>query len=141
MANPRITAKEWGLIKGALRRIFSRSELRRSVMLTVKIDHYDASRPRVKNWSLCPKCNKKTPTYQMELDHKEPLIPIENVFAEMSLDVVVDRLWCHNNNLEPLCVVCHNLKTSQERTLRAKSKANRATKKFGNKRKASKKER
>jgi hypothetical protein len=49
MNNPRVTSKERGLLKGAIRRVFSRSDLRRKVIELSRIDHTDSTRPRVKN--------------------------------------------------------------------------------------------
>lgn len=122
MKNPRITAKDRGLIKGALRRVFSRSELRRSIMLLTVIEHYDHSRPRVTKWSMCQACLTPTPTYLMQLDHNDPIIPIDTTLEDMTWDTVIDRIWCEENNLVPLCKPCHLTKTKLEGKLRRDNK-------------------
>lgn len=122
MRNPRITPKERGLLKGSIRRVFARSELRQKVLNSVNIEHHDPKRPRVKKWSRCPICDLPTPRYLMAVDHLDPVIPTNSSFEEMSLDTVVDRMWCVENNLQPICPLCHNKKTSLERVERNKHK-------------------
>ena len=121
MNNPRITKRDRGLIKGALRRVFSRSELRNKVITASLVEHSDPSRPRVKKWGLCAGCNKPEARSYLIVDHISPLIPIGSSFEEMSLDVVVDRLWCVENNLQVLCISCHDEKNKQERKARKKN--------------------
>lgn len=113
--NQRITKRERALIKGALRRVFSRSELRQKVLDTADIVHTDLTRPRVKKWSKCPVCLNPIPKYLMAVDHILPLIPTDTTFEEMSIDTVIDRLWCEENNLQPICPDCHDAKTKKER--------------------------
>jgi 5-methylcytosine-specific restriction endonuclease McrA len=120
--NPRITKKERGLIKGALRRVFSRSELRREVVAASIIDYRDPNRPRVKKWSQCKLCATKTPTYLIVIDHIDPVVPIEMAFEDMSVDVVIDRIWCEKNNLQFLCETCHNAKSKLENKARREFK-------------------
>lgn len=123
--NPRITKKERGLIKGGIRRAFSRSELRQKAIAESRVDHYDPTRPRVKKWSRCSKCQKLVPTYQVELDHKDPIIPVDKSFEDMSLDEVVDRTWCDERLLQPMCPECHELKTQAENKIRRENKKNK----------------
>lgn len=120
--NDRITKKERGLLKGAFRRVFSRSELRLKVLQTCRINHFDPNRPRVKNWAICPICNRKVPLMNIAVDHIDPIIPIDTSFEEMSLDVVVDRMWCEERNLQPICDDCHDIKTKAERKQRTANK-------------------
>lgn len=114
MANPRITVKERNLIKGALRRVFSRSDLRKEALSKSIVHHIDTTRPRVKKWSRCPQCNQATPTYQMQVDHKLPIIPVDSKLEDMNFDEVIDRIWCVSNNLVAICKPCHIIKTSSE---------------------------
>ena len=117
--NNRISAKERGLIKGAIRRVFSRSDLRRAVIASVRVPgHHDVSRPRVKKWSKCGKCGRLTPEYLMECDHISPIVPIDKTLEEMSWDTVIDRTWCLQNNLQAICKDCHSVKTKEEREAR-----------------------
>lgn len=127
--NPRISKKEKGLIKGALRRVFSRSDLRRSVLdKSVRPGYYDELRPRVKKWSLCAFCNKMTPSYKAQVDHKDPLVPIDSSLDEMVWNDIVDRLWCDESNLQVLCEDCHDNKSKNERKQRRLIKKERSDK-------------
>jgi len=123
MSNPRITAKEWGLLKGALRRVFFRSQLRKEALQRSIVDVTCANRPRVKKWSRCPVCDRLEPTYKMEVDHLEPLVPLNKTLQEMSMDDLVDRLWCDVHNLLAKCNDCHKLKTAAENKERRRLKA------------------
>lgn len=114
MRNPRITPKERGLIKGALRRVFSRSELRSLAITLTRVQHEDPSRPRVKKWSYCGLCGVVTPTYLMEVDHVFSVIPVDRTLADMSCDELVDRIWCDPANLMPVCKPCHKEKSRLE---------------------------
>lgn len=120
MKNPRITHKERGLLKGAVRRVFSRSELRAQVVAASRIDHQDPERPRVKKWSRCASCKLPTATYQMQVDHIEPLQPIGVALDEMSMDDLVNRAWCDVKNLQALCLQCHKAKSKLENAERRK---------------------
>ena len=128
MSNPRITAKERGLIKGALRRVFSRSDLRRKVMATALIEHTDANRPRVRKWGRCSECKKPTPFYTMEADHKNPIVPVNSSLEQMDWNTLVDRLWCLEEDLTPLCKPCHSFKTKAEAKERREYKRKRSKK-------------
>jgi 5-methylcytosine-specific restriction endonuclease McrA len=112
--NNRITKKERNLIKGAMRRVFSRSELRRKVVDASLIEHSDPKRTRVKRWCLCNSCKKPIPKSYVAVDHIQPLIAVHETFEDVSLDIVVDRLWCEEHNLQVLCEECHKAKTSLE---------------------------
>lgn len=118
-------AKERGLIKGALRRVFSRSELRREVVKDSLIQHTDLDRPRVTKWSRCSECKKPTPAYLIQIDHIIPLIPIDKSLEEMTWDELIDRLWCDKSNLTPMCQPCHSSKSKAENKLRRKYKNER----------------
>jgi 5-methylcytosine-specific restriction endonuclease McrA len=118
MKNPRISAKERNLLKGAVRRVFSRSNLRRAIIEAAKIEHYDNIRSRVKKWGQCAECKQPTAMYQMQVDHIDPIIPLDLTLEDMSWDTVIDRTWCAQTNLQPLCIPCHKEKTKQERKAR-----------------------
>lgn len=113
-----MTAKERNLLKGAIRRVFARSELRLEALKKVKINHFDPNRKRVTKWSRCPQCNENTPSYLMVVDHILPIIPVNLSLEEMSWDEVVDATWCDKNNLQAICKTCHNKKTKEERAAR-----------------------
>lgn len=120
--NPRVTAKDRNAIKGALRRAFSRSQLHKKVLDANVVEHSDPKRPRVKTWVKCNVCRIPEARSYMAVDHIDPLIPTNTTFEAMSLDTVVDRLWCEENNLQILCETCHDAKSALEREERKKNK-------------------
>lgn len=122
MSNSRITKKERALLIGVIRRVFSRSDLRRAVMDAARIEHCDPSRPRVKKWGMCVDCKMPTALYEMQCDHRDPVIPTNLTSDTMSWDTVVDRTWCPESNLAAVCKACHREKTLEENKERRRSK-------------------
>lgn len=118
----RLTAKDKGLLKGCFRRVFSRSALRQEALESTRIRHEDINRPRVTKWSYCMECGLIEPSYKMQVDHKEPLVPLHRSLEEMSLDELADRLWCTLENLQPLCLDCHKNKSKAEMKIRRELK-------------------
>lgn len=129
MKNPRITVKEYGLLKGAINRVFSRSDLRRKILTDNELQEYhDVNRPRVKKWVKCVACGDPTPKYQTDVDHVVPRVPLDMDFKDMSADEYIDRTWCEENLLQPLCEPCHTGKTKEENAIRRKNKKERKNK-------------
>lgn len=115
MKNPRITSKERGLLKGAIRRVFGRSDLRRKAITDNILEgYYDPKRSRVKFWVKCEECGGWEAKSNVQVDHIEPVVPIDRSFEEMTLDELVDRMWCHETMLQLLCKPCHTIKTKAE---------------------------
>ena len=125
MFNPRITKKEWGLIIGALRRAFSRSDLRRNAVAKTVSQHSDPSRPRVKTWCLCPACRKHHSKSEMQADHVVPVVPTDRPSEDMTPNEIVDRLWCPEANLKAICIYCHKIKSKFENKERAVNRKRR----------------
>lgn len=125
--NSKITPKERGLIKGAIRRAFSRSELRKEALDSIRIDFVDENRPRVKKWGFCPLCKNNTPLYLMQVDHVDPVIPLNSSLEQMTWDEVIDRTWCDKNNLMAICITCHKAKSKIESKLRREIKKGKKT--------------
>lgn len=110
--------KERNLLKGSIRRVFSRSELRRQVVARARVEHFDPKRKRVTKWGRCEDCQTLTPLYQMEVDHILPVIPLNKTLEDMTWDEVVESIWCDSANLQVICKSCHKIKTKEERKLR-----------------------
>lgn len=110
-----ISAKERGLVKGALRRVFSRSELRREVMAKAVLKGVtDPARPRVTKWAMCEICRKIEAAYKLQVDHLVPVIPINSSLEDMTWDTIMERLWCEPENLQVVCLSCHKEKSKAE---------------------------
>lgn len=126
MNNPRMSARERGLLKGAIRRVFSRSDLRRDALSKAKVDGITSvQRPRVKTWYQCRDCDSYCAGYEMQVDHISPIIPVDNALEYMSWDEVVNRTWCEENNLRAICLTCHKQKSKLEMAVRRKNKKER----------------
>ncbi len=119
--NKPANSKERNLIKGAIRRVFSRSELRRQALAPYRIQHQQEGK-RTENWLWCPSCGVIYPAWQAEVDHIDPVIPIGHTLEDLTWDELIDRLWCELDNLQPLCSSCHKEKSKVERKLRSKKK-------------------
>lgn len=114
------------LLKGAFRRVFSRSDLRRKILDAAEITHSDIKRPRVTKWVRCAICGLPTPKYLAAVDHIDPLIPINIAFEHMNLDTVIDRMWCEEKNLQVVDATCHAIKSKQENKERRMFKKGKA---------------
>ena len=111
-------AKERNLIKGAIRRIFSRSELRQSIINRYTVDHFDPNRPRVTKWVYCAECGLIFPRYLAEVDHNQPIIPLQAKLEDLTWDDVIDAIWCDEYNLRVMDKECHKIKTKEENKIR-----------------------
>lgn len=123
MTNPRLTKKERNLIKGAVRRVFGRSDLRRKILEDGIIKgHIDLKRKAVKFWVKCEACGELEAKSNIQIDHLVPVVPTDSSFEDMSLDELVDRMWCVESNLKRTCKPCHVKKTLLENKLRRENK-------------------
>lgn len=129
MKNPK-NPKERNLLKGAIRRVFSRSELRRKILEKALVKEYqDPSRKRVTRWGKCAECGKIEAAYQMQVDHIDPLIRPGEVLEGLEWDEVINRLWCDEDNLRAICVPCHKIKSKAENAERRRLKKGKNEKK------------
>lgn len=117
-----MNAKERNLLKGAIRRVFARSELRQQVLDYHTIEHSDPQRPRVKKWAWCNLCGEVVPRYTMTVDHIAPLVPLDTTLEHMSWDTLISRAWCDRVNLQGLCPTCHLFKSKVENQIRREFK-------------------
>jgi 5-methylcytosine-specific restriction endonuclease McrA len=126
LKNSRITKKELGLIKGGLRRTFGRSELRQRVIASAIVPGYkDPKRKAVKFWVKCETCGKMEAKSNVQVDHRQPVVPVDRSFEDMNIDEVVNRMWCEEKNLAIVCKPCHNSKTKEENKERRRLKKER----------------
>jgi 5-methylcytosine-specific restriction endonuclease McrA len=122
MQNPK-NPKERNLLKGAMRRVFSRSDLRRKVIEdSLIIGHIDANRDRVTKWCWCRECGVIDAAYKMQVDHIIPVIKLGESLEDLTWDELVDRLWCAPSNLKIMCIPCHKEKSSLENKERRRLK-------------------
>lgn len=122
-----MSRKDRNGMRSALRRAFSRSDLYREAQNKNRIEHYDHKRPRCFKWSWCNVCGEVVPSWKTQLDHIIPVIPLDRTFDDMTMQEYVDRLWCSIDNLQTICLDCHDRKCKEEMKLRPSRK--RLTKK------------
>lgn len=115
----RFNPKERGLIKGALRRVFSRSELRNKVLERNRIEHINLERSRAKSWYFCSACGLIEVKGNMQVDHCQPIIALCETLGDLTITQLADRIWCAEDNLKVLCIWCHKTKTKEEAKQRA----------------------
>lgn len=66
----------------------------------------------------CNKCHKEFVAKDVQVDHVKPVVDPKVGFVNW--DVFIKRLYCTADNLQVLCIPCHEKKTAKERKVRAK---------------------
>lgn len=113
--------KDRNLIKGSLRRAFTRSDLHIQAEQRNRIEHSDPNHPRCQKWSFCSSCGVVLPTWRTEVDHILPVQPFDKFLEEMTILELIERIFCPSENLQVLCRdTCHLAKTAAEKLMRKK---------------------
>lgn len=63
---------------------------------------------------LCATCAEEFPATGVQVDHSIPVVDPINGFT--TWDEYIERLFCPKENLQVLCLACHSLKTSEEKS-------------------------
>jgi hypothetical protein len=110
-------------IIGALKRTFSRSPMVREFLSRYrreqewfKKDNTKAKKPKV--FYKCFKCQQEFNSNNVQVDHIEPVIPVNIPAKHLSINVLIDRLFCDESNLQILCKEHHKEKSKLENELR-----------------------
>lgn len=110
-------------IVGSLKRSFSRSPMVREFLqkyrreeVWFKKDGTKAKKPRV--FYRCFKCQKEFNSTQVQVDHIEPVVPLNIPAKHMCFDILINRLFCEESNLQILCKADHKEKSQQENQIR-----------------------
>jgi hypothetical protein len=77
----------------------------------------------------CAKCEKLFKEKETEVDHREPVVPINIAGKDQSLEDYVNRLFVEVDKLDCLCKPCHKEKSSREMSLRKEERAKKKVKK------------
>lgn len=72
----------------------------------------------------CAKCRKDFPSKNIEISHKETVVPLEGF---KSWDDTIERLFCEKEGLEALCKDCHKEITKEENAARKEHKRSKAS--------------
>jgi len=70
---------------------------------------------------LCNSCNKEFPLKEVQVDHKNPVVPLSGF---TTWDEVIHNMFCEEDNLQILCKDCHKEKTNVERRIAKDNKHN-----------------
>jgi hypothetical protein len=111
------------IIKGALRRVFARSPMIKSV-LTDSV-HPFVKGPKGGKQYICANCSKTYAGNKVAVDHIYPVIPLHLTVHDLDYNEMVKRIFCDKSNLQVLCEGCHKDKTRSERIIRNESKKKR----------------
>lgn len=108
-------------IRGALRRVFSRSPVIREVLFKVRreVPRYNKDGSRAKKDAVqyrCNVCQTYVGSTLVSVDHISPVISVSDGFIDFN--TFIERLFCDASNLQVICDGCHNAKTYSERITR-----------------------
>lgn len=73
----------------------------------------------------CAICSEIFKRDGVQLDHIKPVIPLT---GWDNWDGFITRLFCEEDGYQVICLICHNVKTTTEDTIRAKNNAERKAK-------------
>lgn len=109
-------------IRGAIRRIFSRSPVKIEVQMKVRreVPKYNKDGSRGKRDAVqyqCNVCKSWVGSTKIEVDHIAPVIEV-NEKGFIDWNMYVERLFCGPDNLQVICDPCHDKKTQDERMRR-----------------------
>ncbi len=69
---------------------------------------------------MCESCGSHIPYYKSQLDHIDPITPVMISQKVMSFIMLLERVFCDDNNLQVICPECHKKKNNRERGQRVK---------------------
>lgn len=105
-------------IRGAIRRVFSRSPIIREVLFKVRreVARYNKDGSRAKKDAVqyrCNVCGNYVGSTKVSVDHIVPVVSVSEGFIDFN--TFIERLFCDAANLQVICDPCHNAKTQTER--------------------------
>ena len=107
----------WSFIRSALRQKSRWWKPISICKLNARRD-YNGPGKRQKYEYQCKKCKKWHPEKQINVDH---IIPAGSLNCAQDLPLFVERLFCEQDNLQVLCVTCHDKKTLKEKQSKKKT--------------------
>jgi len=115
--------KDLNLIFSAVSRVWCRTDRYKHIKHSFRtIDEG----PRGKWWYPCSTCGDDFRETEVELDHIDPVVPLNKRQDEMTLLEYIERKYlCSVNNFQILCKPCHREKTKKENATRTERIKNR----------------
>jgi 5-methylcytosine-specific restriction endonuclease McrA len=122
--------KRFNFLLGAWKRLFSRSPERKSVLLATRITkpRYNKDGTRAKKdqvFYTCKSCGDLIKSTEVQVDHIEPVIPVDKAAIDLTWEEIETRLFCDKSNLQVLCKKCHKEKSNMENKTRRENKKKR----------------
>ena len=126
--------EERGRVKGAIRRTFRLSPQMKEVLQAARVelppalkkDGTPGKKPQVRY--RCAICSGLFPQKFVQVDHIEPVVPLNKQEKDMTYDEMVRRIICEVSKLQVVCSTplkyndnkpsCHKLKTDEENWMR-----------------------
>jgi len=105
-------------IKGAMRQVAKFApEVKEALNLSV---HPTIKGPRGGAKFTCAKCGEAFDRKEVQVDHKDPVIPVDKRTVDLDWNTIVERMFCSAENYQVLCKPCHVIKSNDERKERKK---------------------
>jgi 5-methylcytosine-specific restriction endonuclease McrA len=122
---------------GQLRRIFKRYPPYYLTLRAVRIESNEGTfkngKVKIRVYYPCRKCSQPFKSSEIVVDHIEPVIDPKVGFPLLpdgsdDWKTYIGRLFCPIENLQPLCYICHDLKTGKETKARVRNRKKRQEK-------------
>ena len=103
-------------IKGAIRKLFTRSDLYKEVL--INSIHPTIKGKRGGKQYICSVCGNTFQQKDIQVDHINPVIPIGKKIDDLDYNDIYNNIFCGKDNLQVVCKDCHKIKSTEERKLR-----------------------
>jgi len=120
-------------------RTFVKGALRQATMKWKPIQDCKKFARIRRGWYLCACCGEEIPstivvnrkrTKNAIVDHIKPIVPPETGFT--TWDECIERMYCELDNLQLICLACHNIKCGEEKIISdARKKKEKALRECG----------
>lgn len=99
-------------ILGALRNEHRKYSVKKEAMRLAI--HPTEKGPRGGNLYICNHCGLCFKGKEIQMDHIDPVIPLNKSYDEMDWNEIMSRLFCELENYQCLCRDCHLIKCAEE---------------------------
>lgn len=70
----------------------------------------------------CANCENIFKNKEIQLDHTEPVVPLEVTAEQQSWDSYIERMFCEASGYQVLCETCHDMKSAMEVQIRKENR-------------------
>ena len=111
-----LSNKDFGRIYTTIKRGFARSDTYYKVLMKAKSRTNKGVRGGAKY--ICAVCGKAYSRKDVQVDHVDPVVPVNIATTDMSWSEIIPRIYCSPDNLQVLCRGCHQKKSIEENKIR-----------------------